>query len=89
MRTAGITDIDALDVLQEPGQVPEVAPEGIEFGARPVDRDGAADQGGLMPAAVLRGFLADLALVDGGGERGVALCGAVDGAFGHFAPVPT
>ena len=37
-------DVDPLDILHEPRQVREVAPEGVDLGARPVDRDGAADQ---------------------------------------------
>jgi hypothetical protein len=60
---------DALDVLHEQRQVPEIAPERVELGARAIDRDGAADQGGFVPAALFGDLVGDVALVHGGGQR--------------------
>jgi hypothetical protein len=72
-------------MAHEAGEVPEVAPELIELLARAVDGHRLAGERGGVPVPLLRDLVGDVALVFGGGQRGVAVDAAWAG-LGHEAP---
>ena len=70
VRAPLVDRVDPLDILHHRGEVREVAPEGVDLLARPVDRDGAADDRILAVAAGGLGLAVGVAR--GGRRRVVA-----------------